>query len=137
MSRLASFVADDVLSRARKLRGLGRAWERLAADVGVSEHIIRSRLDPGYAEKVRARVLFSRKHVRTTDAHIADTNLIPPEEAARAIASVPPDTRNRTARLCGDPLPGRSALDRRSDSDSAKVIPTINTYSHYANKSGA
>ncbi len=33
------------------------------------------------------------------------------EEAARAIAAGP---RNITAALCGDPLPGRSALDRRS-----------------------
>ena len=27
-------------------------------------------------------------------------------------ADAPPDTRNLTARLCGDPPPGRSALDR-------------------------
>lgn len=27
---------------------------------------------------------------------------------------MPPDTRNLTARICGDPLPGRSALDMRA-----------------------
>ena len=26
---------------------------------------------------------------------------------------LPPDTRGLTARICGDPLPGRSALDKR------------------------
>lgn len=33
---------------------------------------------------------------------------------AAIIAKLPPDTRSNTARLCGDPLPGRSALDRKS-----------------------
>lgn len=28
--------------------------------------------------------------------------------------AVPPDTRSITARICGDPLPGRSALDMRN-----------------------
>ena len=30
----------------------------------------------------------------------------------RQMAAFPADTRNLTARVCGDPLPGRSALDR-------------------------
>jgi len=34
------------------------------------------------------------------------------EEFRRALESVPADTRDLTARLCGDPLPGRSAYDR-------------------------
>lgn len=34
----------------------------------------------------------------------------------RQIPLMPADTRNLTARICGDPLPGRSALDRRSHS---------------------
>lgn len=33
---------------------------------------------------------------------------------AAARAAIPSDTRDLTARLCGDPLPGRSALDRRA-----------------------
>jgi hypothetical protein len=32
----------------------------------------------------------------------------------RQLPFMPSDTRNLTARVCGDPLPGRSALDRRS-----------------------
>lgn len=36
------------------------------------------------------------------------------DEAARRLqAQIPEDTRDITARFCGDPLPGRSALDRR------------------------
>lgn len=30
------------------------------------------------------------------------------------LSEIPDDTRDLTARLCGDPLPGRSALDRRA-----------------------
>lgn len=36
------------------------------------------------------------------------------EEEARLFASLPKDTRSFTARAMGDPLPGRSALDRRA-----------------------
>ena len=31
----------------------------------------------------------------------------------RTWRDLPPDTRGLTARICGDPLPGRSALDKR------------------------
>jgi hypothetical protein len=31
----------------------------------------------------------------------------------RHLADMPDDTRGLTERVCGDPLPGRSALDRR------------------------
>jgi hypothetical protein len=34
--------------------------------------------------------------------------------AAARLAEIPPDTRNLTQRIAGDPLPGRSALDRRN-----------------------
>lgn len=35
------------------------------------------------------------------------------ETLEERLAEIPADTRNLTARICGDPLPGRSALDRR------------------------
>lgn len=35
------------------------------------------------------------------------------EELAARLAEIPADTRSLTARIFGDPLPGRSALDRR------------------------
>jgi hypothetical protein len=34
-------------------------------------------------------------------------------DAEQLLRHVPPDTRGRTARLMGDPRPGRSALDQR------------------------
>ena len=35
-----------------------------------------------------------------------------PHDTAQRLRAVPRDTRDFTARFCGDPLPGRSALDR-------------------------
>jgi len=34
-------------------------------------------------------------------------------DAAKLMAQIPPDTRDLTAQLCGDPLPERSALAMR------------------------
>lgn len=36
-----------------------------------------------------------------------------PKPKRGPIVPIPEDTRDLTARFCGDPLPGRSALDRR------------------------
>ena len=36
------------------------------------------------------------------------------QDAMRLMARIPQDTRDLTARICGDPLPGRRAIDRRS-----------------------
>lgn len=36
-------------------------------------------------------------------------------DVAARLAEIPPDTRNLTQRLCGDPLPMRSALYRKTN----------------------
>lgn len=35
------------------------------------------------------------------------------QEFQRLMATIPPDTRDLTSRIAGDPLPGRSHLDRK------------------------
>lgn len=42
------------------------------------------------------------------------TGKIPREVWEARLAEIPQDVRNLTQRICGDPLPGRSALDRRA-----------------------
>jgi hypothetical protein len=37
-----------------------------------------------------------------------------PEDYAARLSEIPPDTRTLTARLMGDPIPGRRAIDKRS-----------------------
>jgi transposase-like protein len=44
---------------------------------------------------------------------IVDSVLWIDADAARLAQLIPEDTRTLTGRFCGDPLPGRSALDRR------------------------
>jgi hypothetical protein len=39
-----------------------------------------------------------------------------PMDVAARLAEIPPDTRSLTQRLCGDPLPQRSALYRKTHS---------------------
>jgi hypothetical protein len=56
----------------------------------------------------------AKKWERSHTAGFARFRPTPAELRALARA-IPPDTRDVTARLCGDPLPGRSALDRREE----------------------
>lgn len=47
-------------------------------------------------------------------AGLSEREVFPnPADVAARLAEIPPDTRNLTARVCGDPIPGRSALDLR------------------------
>lgn len=50
---------------------------------------------------------------RTNHRAMAGPRLTP-EELGERLSEIPPDTRTVTAQFCGDPLPGRSALDRRN-----------------------
>lgn len=38
-----------------------------------------------------------------------------PAQLRKMVLSIPADTRDVTGQVCGDPLPGRSALDRREE----------------------
>jgi hypothetical protein len=98
------FSADD-LRKARSLRNTGSSWRRVAAVFGCSDEAVRSRLDPAYAAVRRAR--FDAPSVKTEPGRVS------PDEAKRLLATIPADTRSRNAKLMGDPLPGRSALDQR------------------------
>ena len=47
-------------------------------------------------------------------AGLSEREVFPnPADVAARLAEIPPNTRNLTARVCGDPIPGRSALDLR------------------------
>lgn len=51
-------------------------------------------------------------------------------DAERMWRELPSDTRGLTARICGDPIPGRSALDRRRNGlveigKSAILLPSV------------
>lgn len=96
---------------ARQMREEGKSYKAIGRRFGVEEHTVHARLDPVYAEQRRKRNGRTTKAVRE---HVRPA--IDDAEAFRQFASFPKDTRNLTARLCGDPLPGRSALDMRNAS---------------------
>lgn len=97
-------------ARAAQLREMGYSYLRIAKMIGYTHLTVRA----WFSEKAkhdqrrkydemrayRACVPRDLVHKVRTDA-----------DAAKQI--VPKDTRDLTARFCGDPLPGRSALDRR------------------------
>jgi hypothetical protein len=72
----------------------------IAKHFGVDADWLKRRIIPGYSEKRNAQKW------RTTALNGAR------RKSTEPIPKVPKDTRSFTARFCGDPLPGRSALDR-------------------------
>jgi hypothetical protein len=114
---MTKVVPPEVLARAKKLFAVSGKWHTVAAEVGFSAEVLMRRLVPGYADRRDAGVRRNRADRRANprgvnSKHRAESRP-DPQDAARALASVPPDTRTPDARLFGDPLPGRSALTRR------------------------
>lgn len=103
---------ESPLDEARRLRAAGKGWKWVAQFTGSTEFSLRSNLEPGFLDRHRQRI----KDQRAVRLQGGDNiyHRVSPEEAQRAIAAIPRDTRGFKARLFGDPLPGRSALDRRS-----------------------
>lgn len=90
-------------ARVRRQRQRGRPWTVIARELGISTERLRRRCDPEYHER---RLAQERQQAELHGSNWADTTaaIRPPDL---------PDTRSLTARLLGDPLPGRSALDQR------------------------
>lgn len=47
--------------------------------------------------------------------HVISASPVSRQEFAAMVSNIPRDTRDLTARIMGDPVPGRSALDRKSN----------------------
>lgn len=130
----------ELIERASQIRAQGGSWHDCIAATGLGVYVLRCALEPGYREaifaqqKAAAQVRQGRaKRIRPPKPPTAVPKLArkAPERACRATGhsaasvTVPKDVlferdrvmsttpRNLTAVLCGDPLPGRSALDRR------------------------
>jgi len=94
----------------------GSTWKAAVAVSGMSYFKFRVAVDPGYRVVRRAAVNVRRRKrggkSSSSNAHRTERT-VTPAEALVALAGVPADDRSLTGRLLGDPLPGRSALDRR------------------------
>ena len=97
---------DKVLADKEKLLAMhasGMTWEAVAAATGHKVRTMVNNLDPSIKERKRE---YDKRRQRYTPMFQA----APKVEVRGELP--PPDTRNLTQRICGDPLPGRSYLDR-------------------------
>lgn len=103
------------IEKARALKAEGWSYTRIGALFGTTCQTIKVRLEPEYDELRKRRTNeirrahrgYSIKEIVLPEPRVAEATV-----AAR-LAEIPADTRTRGQRLMGDPLPGRSALDRR------------------------
>jgi len=86
-------------------------WTKISKKVGRSVTWIRNRLEKGFKEARHARRYRKSHHVE--DAYDGLSAVQRHARWLKMIEERPEDTRDITGRLMGDPLPGRSALDRR------------------------
>jgi orotate phosphoribosyltransferase-like protein len=85
---------DELVAQAVAARNDGKTFEEIAGPMGVSAETVRTWLG-----------LRIRRDGRNGQVPFRPSDVLP---------NVPEDTRSIGARLCGDPLPGRSALDKRN-----------------------
>lgn len=101
--------------RAKAMRQNGASWEDLGRSFGVDAGTVRRRLDPEWAARRLALDTKSRRErgdLKTAAAYrlgLSDLRSTA-EMGMRLKREIPPDTRDLTGRMLGDPLPARSAL---------------------------
>jgi hypothetical protein len=125
----ADVFTSQVLRRALELKDEGMNWSRIAARLGVSDEGLRRRLIPGWASR-RQQLIRDARYARSLGKAPNTPKHIPDAEVLAVLRTIPSDTRRPIERLMGDPLPGRSALDKKRATDGVEprnpqVIPII------------
>lgn len=111
MSRGRPKLTPERLAHAQRLYAEGRNYREISKELGLSgSTMARIWLDPGYAEYRRQRVRQYRRGFAVSPVTVDRWQIA--EAAARLMAEIPPDTRDLTGRIFGDPLPGRRAIDK-------------------------
>ena len=98
--RRYSPLDEDTLRTARWLLGQGLSFNAVSQTLNVHRPTLRRRLDPMY--RLNQNEQASQRHSKAEDAR---NPTAPPQHA-----TYPDDL---TGTICGDPGPGRSALDRK------------------------
>ena len=117
MSRAGVHLTAEQIAQAKELSVLGWSYSRIGERLGCHYGTIRLALDADYAvnRRIGARETRQRRYKpekRPAGRENASGASVK-EDAAARLAEVPKDTRSLTGVLCGDPLPTRSALDKR------------------------
>lgn len=116
----ADVFSSKVLRRALELKDEGMSWTRIAARLGVSDEGLRRRLIPGWASR-RQQLIRDARYARSLGKAPNTPRHIPDAEALAVLRTIPSDTRRPIERLMGDPLPGRSALDKKRASEGVSL----------------
>lgn len=116
------FNREELKAIAIERHKAGDRYSVIAKAIGVDPDTVHSWVDPDYGKK-RSEAANARKRAKYAEAQFkkkgglqryagrAETRPDPVRDGA----ILPPryDMRDLTARMLGDPMPGRSALDRR------------------------
>ena len=106
------------LEAAKVMRDNGSSFTGIAKCFGTTFHFVKCSLDPEYlVNRAKGTAIARRKKsgvVRSSSNNVV-TNKHTRADAEKLIIQIPKDTRTFTQAFCGDPLPGRSALDKRGD----------------------
>lgn len=114
-----SHLTPEQIEEARRLADDGWTYARIGERFGCAYGTIRLALDADYAvnRRIGAREARQRRYKPgqrqpKTDRENA-TSISVKEDAAARLAEIPKDDRSLTGQMFGDPLRGRSALDKR------------------------
>jgi hypothetical protein len=118
-------ITPNIVEQANGLRAYNASWRSIALALDVSEWAIRCAIDPAYRShrqmlkgqrpapprKPRPRVNNAVKHEVRGNPHGPPRDVLAERDLMRELLLQP---RSLTAQLLGDPLPGRSALDQKT-----------------------
>lgn len=96
-----------------KLREQGMPWEDICEYFGAKMTEVRGMVDPAWLQRRRDYNRTYQEEVRKKTEGGDTDNLRFSRHIDEMKRRIPQDTRGLTARMFGDPLPGRSALDMR------------------------
>lgn len=100
-----------ILQAASELRAKGHSWRITSKRLDIGEQWLKRRLIPGFADK--SNLKSHEKLYRNGESHRVAGRWRRELESHQQAQPRPADTRNFTQQFMGDPLPGRSALDRK------------------------
>lgn len=106
-------MTEEEIAEARQMKKMGYGLREIAAALGFHVTTISRNVRPDgkRQHRNRQRDYYQRNHAKGC-GHNAVSHAETRVQAERLMEMIPDDTRDLTARLMGDPLPGRSALHR-------------------------
>ena len=111
---------EEIAPTVQKLRDDGLTWAQIGRKLGIRGEVAKRSVDADYHARIRERQKNYHRERRQTFKVPQKNHFVRKDDIdPRVLNSVPPDTRTFTARAFGDPLPGRSALDRKMQGERA------------------